>query len=562
MVLVRSRFSLASSTVISATSRDETSGDRLAELFAPLEQLLCEGGDERLALQSDHRLNRYGCRPAPRPSAIIFSSSTATSISDWAYDRARRAQEALIEQASIKGLLEAFDSHVEHTRHSLRAHLGLDGSGAEVVFSPSGTDTQLHALFLDRLALGDPITSIVVGSDQTGSGTVHTAHAHHFASRTARGRAVLKGSAIPGWTDDIATVGIPFADPNGGLRSGPEMDRIVLAAVAGEISRGRRVVLQIMNASKFGWRAPSETCVSEIARCWPSDVQIVVDACQMRVSSTRIGPYLEQNFLVMLTGSKFLTGPPFCGVLLIPRRQSEGLASLRRLPRGLFDYADRSDLPQLWSGLRPDLAFQPNFGQWLRWEAAFEEMRCYYALPQSYRIEVLSGLAAAIPRAIESSGCLKYLAVPEGLDCNRAGDGEFASPTIFPFLVRDDAGYLKTDEATELYQALNRDVSNELPCHSPLCERTLAARPCHLGQPVALTLPDGGPAAALRIAIGARSLFESWSPGSEAASRSIKAVMADVSIAIRKIELLMKLRGQELKGADQNNAFTTVNRHG
>ena len=468
----------------------------------------------------------------------------------------------MIEQASVKGMLEAFDTHIEHTRHSLRAHLGLDDSGVEIVFSPSGTDSQLHALFFARLALGDPLTSIVVGSDQTGSGSVHTAHARHFAPRTARGKAVLMGSVIPGWTDDITTVGIPFADTNGQLRSGAEMDRNVFAAVADEIARGRRVVLQIMSASKFGWRAPSDACVAQIAARWPTKVQIVVDACQMRLGCDQIANYLERNCLVLLTGSKFFTGPPFCGALLVPKRLSGSFAALRKLPHGLFDYADRSDLPRLWSGLRPDLAFQPNFGQWLRWEAALEEMRCYYALPLSYRTAVMSGLAEAIPKVIASSGCLKYLSVPKGLDGSNARNDEFASPTIFPFLVRNAEGYLGVDETAEIYRSLNCDISNELSSDAPLCERVLAARPCHLGQPVALTLPGIGAAAALRIAVGARALFESWSPGPNAVNRSLEAVMADVSIVVRKIELLMKLREQKHAVADQTNVSATENRHG
>ena len=460
------------------------------------------------------------------------------------------------------GLLEAFDTRVAHVRCSLRTMLGLDGTGTEVVFSPSGTDSQLHAIYFARLTLGGPLSSIVVGADQTGSGTSHTAQARHFASCTARGKAVLKGSALAGWPGHVAKIDIPFADTTGQVRSGENMDRIVLDAVAAEVARGRSVVLQAMSASKFGRRAPSDACLREIAARWPTKVQVVIDACQFRLGRARIAKYLEQNFLVLLTGSKFFAGPPFCGALLVPKHLSEWLASQSRLPPGLFDYADRSDLPLHWNALRSGLALQPNFGQWLRWEAALEEMSCYYALPQSYRTAVLCGLAEAIPKIIASSGCLKYWPLPANPDSGNAADDEFASPTIFPFLVRDAAGYLDTDDATEIYRSLNRDVSSQLHSGAPLGDRVLAARPCHLGQPVALTLPDIGPAAALRIAIGARSLLESWSSGPDAVGRSIEIIMADVSIAIRKIELLMNLRAQNLAVANRINASTTETSHG
>jgi len=40
-----------------------------------------------------------------------------------------------------------------------------------VVFSPSGTDSQLQALLLVRAMLGPVLTTIIVAADQTGSGT-------------------------------------------------------------------------------------------------------------------------------------------------------------------------------------------------------------------------------------------------------------------------------------------------------------------------------------------------------------------------------------------------------
>src|SRR4051812_6163854 len=44
-------------------------------LGRPLELLLAEGGDPRLAINPLDNLNSYGCRPSPRPEAISFSST-------------------------------------------------------------------------------------------------------------------------------------------------------------------------------------------------------------------------------------------------------------------------------------------------------------------------------------------------------------------------------------------------------------------------------------------------------------------------------------------------------
>ena len=93
----------------SGLAEDRPSADCYAALFAPLDQLLCAGGDERIALIGKTGLNAYGCKPAPRRDVIAFSSSTASSISERAYVHARDAQLRLVEEAAARGILESFD---------------------------------------------------------------------------------------------------------------------------------------------------------------------------------------------------------------------------------------------------------------------------------------------------------------------------------------------------------------------------------------------------------------------------------------------------------------------
>ena len=76
--------------------------------------------------------------------------------------------------------------------------LGLKPALADVVFSPSGTDSQLQALFLARALLGPELVTVVVAADQTGSGTVNTARGCHFSAATANGGQVQKGEPIAG----------------------------------------------------------------------------------------------------------------------------------------------------------------------------------------------------------------------------------------------------------------------------------------------------------------------------------------------------------------------------
>ena len=80
------------------------------------------------------------------------------------------------------------------------------------------------------------------------------------------------------------------------------MDAAVRQAVADAIGRGEKVLLQVMDASKLGWRAPSLAWVDGIMAAWPGDVCVVADACQMRLGRGRLGDYLDRNFLVLIDG--------------------------------------------------------------------------------------------------------------------------------------------------------------------------------------------------------------------------------------------------------------------
>jgi hypothetical protein len=506
--------------------------DALSALFKPLSFLLVEGGDSRLAVDPATKANVYGCRSHPTPGTLAFSSSTATSISERAYRRAECARNELIEESIALDVLEAFDRRVERMRHSLRSCLELDG--AEIVFSPSGTDTQLHALFFARQLLGGPVTSIVMASDQTGSGTVYTSRGQNFSNRTAQGKSVEKGTPIDGLADDVDSLGVSMFAPDGAIRSASEIDAAVIEAVAGQIRLGRKVVLQTMDSSKLGWRAPSDGCLRYTCARWPHAVQIVVDACQMRIGRPRLRDYLDRGYIVLVTGSKFFTGPAFSGASLFGAALADRAAAWTALPDGLAQYATRYDLPLRWLSARAALPAAPNFGQWLRWEAALEEMRAYYALPESTRRSALMRLAEAIPVLIASSEHLELMA-GQGVLADALDDEEMSCRTIFPFFVKRGGRTLDLDEMTKIYHALNRDFSAALPDMD--AERALASVPCHIGQPVKLPAAGG---AVLRIGIGARLLSQAWSADARTVEENIGAVIDRVDTVVRKIDLIVR----------------------
>jgi hypothetical protein len=488
----------------------------LRDLMDPLEHLLISGGDARLAINPETSCNEYGCRPLPSSAPAGFSSSTATSISARAYESAGRARDSLLQSAITIGTDEAFDSRIEAMRGELKQQLGLADSGVEVIFSASGTDSQLYALFLAQTWLGRPLTTIVAAADQTGSGTVHTARGHHFGDLTAHGGRVRKGERIDGLAASVTSIALPLLDGNGNAASVAAFDSLVIETVQKAIDGGSKVLLQTMDASKLGRQVPSDKCLQHIAACGPDAVQIVVDACQMRLSRSRLRCYLASGFMVLITGSKFFTGPPFSGALLVPSALSEAIGRTDRIPGGLSDYSSRSDWPKRWDRLRRCFPPHANFGQWLRWEAALEEIRAYYSVPGTFRHQAIRQLGSGITQIINASPSLRLL--PRAPDQAGVDFDDDAQPaTIFPFTIERDGRGLSLNACKAIHQKLRR-------------------HDCMIGQPVGW---NDGSAAALRISISARHVAEAWTPDQNLAAQNLTQTIDRAARIAAKIESLL-----------------------
>ena len=505
----------------------------MAELFLPLERLLATGGDLRLHLDPATGANSYGCAPSPTPQVLSFASSTASAISERAYRHVHEARDRLMQSALALGMEAAFDARIEAMREELKNHLALPGDGVEVVFSPSGTDAQLKALFVATALQGPDITTIVVAADQTGSGTKHTARGRHFSAVTAHGDRVSKGAAIGGFADSIGSVAIDLVDASGNFRAIREVEAEIIGAVENAMRGSGHVLLQVMDSSKLGLRAPSDRCVEEILSRWPGRVQILVDACQMRLGRKRLRNYLDRGHMVIVTGSKFFTGPAFSGALLLPSALATEIGAAGAIAPGLLDYSARSDWPVRLASLREQFPLRINLGQWLRWEAALEEMRAYYSVPAGFRLAALMRFGAGLEEIVKASNSLELLSLPGPVD--QSGDGELTQQTIFPVLVRQGNRWLSFDECRALYRALALTIDHpEALAENPSSTATI----CLVGQPVALGSAAANPAA-LRICADARLVTEAWACGDSGAAESLKRNLDGVSAIVSKLKWLL-----------------------
>lgn len=520
----------------------------LSALFVPLERLLLTGGDARLKISGPDRTNPYGCRAFPRPEALAFASSTASTISDLAYARAEDARRELIEASLSLGIGEAFDRRLEAMRDELISWLGISGERPRVVFSPSGTDAQLQALFASCAVLGGSIVGIVVGADETGSGAQFTVGGRHFSDQTAHGASVTKDTEIAGLAiDPRCVIRIPFKDERGRLRTLSEIDSDVEAKVAEAVGRGHRVMLHAMDRSKFGRRGPSQECIAALTAKWTDRLQIVIDACQARLSGRRIAAYLARGYIVLITGSKFFSGPPFSGAMLVPQRVADAL-ELAPVPRGLFDYFSASEWPRAWRTLRRQFSSQLNFGAWLRWEAALAEMRAYFAVPRETRQTILERFAATVTDRLSRSSVVTLLPEQEEDFSDRLDDEEFVHRTVFSFVPRIHGCALTRDSCVKIYRALNRDLSNEIHSFANAEERWLATRICHVGQPVPLQDADGAPTAALRISTSAHLVSSCWDGENGLLPEKLEEQLEGTDVTLRKLQLLLDRLPEIAKG--------------
>ena len=483
----------------------------MAALAAPTEVVIASGGDSRSRLNPRTGLNNYGCCPRPRPWAVTFASSTATSISDLAYQRAEAQRAALFAAASRQPLAHTYPGMVERVRERLAAVLDLTAAHGDVVLTSSGTDAELHALYLACADVHCRIVNVVIAPDETGSGVLAAAGGRHFSEVAPSGRAVANGVLVEGFdAQRVEVVTVPVRDERGELLPGSEVDGRVERAVDAAIEGGARGLLHVVDAAKTGLGAPTLECAERLFQRHAGRLDVVVDACQMRLGAEDVRAYLERGWMLLLTGSKFFTGPPFSGALIVPPRVAARAAGLPRLPAGLAEYCSAWDWPAHWRAQREALPPWRNVGLLFRWEAALWEMEAFFSVPPAQRLETLRIFVERLRRAITACEVTELAPTP-CFDRSRlhAGSQPFALQTILTFVVlRPDAvggkRALVLEETQAVYQWLNVDISHQLPLDSSEADLALARRRFHVGQPVKLARTGATHVGGLRISAGAR----------------------------------------------------------
>jgi len=479
--------------------------------------LLTAGGDGRLALDPTSGLNRYGCGPGPDGAIAAFGSSTCSTISTAAFAAVDRLAGRLSEEAGRGDHAGLYRQELGRIRTKLAWLLGLqDLPGLKTILSPSGTDLHRIALTLTAAGAASPPLVILPEPYETGSGVVAALGGQLGPTAALRASMTAPNFEAALLQPQIMTA--PSRAADGRLRPTHQIDEEIAAIAAAAARAGRKVLLVMVDVSKTGLIAPSVACAQDLKQRFPEHVEVMVDACQLRLSPQTLAAYLRQDFMVAITGSKFITGPAFSAALLVPEGAAERMQAAHPL-RALAGLCLQGELPEDWRGA-PELKAGANFGLVLRWEAALEEMRSFTALPHAAVARFFGEFAAAVGERLADDEAFEPVAVRP---LERTGLGAPPSwdrvQTIFPFLLKRDGRPMIPVETLAMQRLMAADIGEWAGWDT-------AGRRVQLGQPVYCGTRGGTELSAVRLCLSARLAVEALAPGGCGAGAMIDEALA------------------------------------
>jgi hypothetical protein len=443
-----------------------------------LVRMLTSGGDRRIKLGAGADVNMYGASPFPR-DLLGFAASTANDISSAAFDQLAGVVTNWPSGRALSGA--AYGAALEKMRERIRAAYRLSAS-VDIVFAPSGTDLEFVALHLAQARSGRGVTNILLGADEVGSGCLLSADGRYFATETAVVDGVEKGARVEGFGQTRLS-DIPVRDPDGVARRSDAIVEDIEAHARAALSRGEHPLAHIVHGSKTALVLPTLVGIDQLVGQLGEDISFVVDACQARIAAHAIGAYLDRGAIVLMTGSKYMGGPPFSGFALVP----PAMATVAPLAPGLSTLSRRGEWPAHWRGA-DGLADDANPGLLLRLEASIFELERYQAIDPARRDAVILAFSDAVKRCADALGA-------------RLVAANIGAPVPGHRCLVETAT-LATIDLSGLPDQPDFAVATRW-------QRVLAARGIRVGQPVkCIKLPDGRWGGTLRISLSMPMIVE------------------------------------------------------
>lgn len=476
-------------------ARDGTLGDAVegldpwlassvSVLAAPAELLLLFGADDR-ALPTKGR-NSYGFpiydpSPGARLSSCTCTPPDRDSIGVADSWRAR----TLIGVMTRTTPPPPAELRSDVTR-PIAAALGLPAQREDsILLLPSGTDGATVAAGILLYGHGRPLVNILVGAREMGSGTRAAAGGAWFSSCAPLGQQVQRGDAVAGLGPDlIRIVDVAIRDADGRARRAFDVEAEVEAHVEHNIASGATVLVHAVHGSKTGLTYLDPPWIRLWRRRHPERLRIMVDAAQARVSPPMVRRYLTAGGSVVITGSKALSAPLFCGALILDDSLHADAARCESLPAGFAALLSQADVPPALAV--PSRAWSPaNLGLLARWHVALAEWSRLSEIPSAERKRRTLAMIQSLTRRLADLPGVEMLPLPT------------PHSSIVSFAIRDgEAGFLPKTALEEIHRTLIDDAG------------------VYLGQPVQIA----GQRAVLRAAVGAATLTRTSSAASDEAA--------------------------------------------
>jgi hypothetical protein len=467
-------------------------------------RLMAEGGDARIVLDPANGTNRYGASPWPR-EAISYASSTANDISPDAFAHV----EALLAATDSPDSPETYAAELEAMRRQLRATWGLS-EDIGVVFAPSGTDLEYVALAGARGRAPGGVHAILLGADEVGSGCIHSARGAYFAEATALGHRVAPGVDVAGM-GPVSLVDVSVRCGRGKVCSSAKITAAFVAEIEAAHAAGKHPLVHVVHGSKTGLILPALADVDMLRARYGDRMSLVVDACQARITRQALAGWLARGATVLLTGSKFMGGPPFSGFALVP----PNAVPQPPLPAGFATIFARGEWPADWAGVEA-LPARANPGLWLRLAAALFELERFQRLPIVRVARVILAFHGAVRAAmVDRLGGHRIAPYPPG-ERSEADSHPIEMRTLSTIDLSGLPGEPDLDAAVAMHKAL-------------------MAQGIRLGQPVRCVPLGGGRwGATLRIGLSMPQIVALDGLDNAALSAKLEGDMARIAGALER----------------------------
>jgi len=387
---------LSSGAVASMADVEVGLEERLAEL-------LTQGCDDRIVINPKTGMHKYNGTNRPVPGCVRRSSCTFSIPTE----------EMFAEGVAALRRLDANEDEADALLQELCQRLMsvwkiVPGTG--ITMFPSGTDAEFLPLLVGlcrAMKAGGKFASIITATGEVGSGTLDAAVGRHFAPllpiQHRCPEHAVGGSIFPeGSTPVMDAIPLKVRNAQGCRYPMDDLDQIVRDAVTKALGEDGYsvVVVHIVAGSKTGCLMPSLHVIADLEREYGNRVVPVVDACQTRMQDDGLQCLIEHGMAVLVTGSKFYGGPPFCGAALLPNAMvkelnealSGGLPSFRDVVAAsdLKAYISRTHVATELTALREMLPNNtPNLGLILRWHMALYQIEQYHSIPEVDRDRIV-----------------------------------------------------------------------------------------------------------------------------------------------------------------------------